>query len=109
MQGEKWNGTEQNRTEQNRTEQNKTHSPQQIVHLARHATGPRRDVFARHARHFDGGAAAHDVDEAVVEEVEIVHRGEGLRGVFGGGGEVRLRVRGGDDGEVWGVVKEGGN
>ena len=94
-------------TRQDRTERNKTHSPQQIIQLARHATRARWDVFARHARHFDGGAAAYDVDEAVVEEVEIVHRGEGLRGVFGGGGEVRLRVRGGDDGEVWEFVREG--
>lgn len=62
-------------------------------------------MFPRHARHLDRGLLAGDADEAFVEEVEIVHLREGLRGVFvRGGGEVGFGVRGRDDGEVWGGV-----
>lgn len=62
-------------------------------------------MFPRHARHLDRCLFARDSDEAFVEEIEIVHCSEGFRGVFGGGGEVRFRVRGGEDGEVcWGIL-----
>ena len=81
----------------------KTHSAQQIIHHPRDAPRTRRDVFPRHACHSDGGVFTGDVDEAVVEEVKVGHGGEGVRGVFRGGREVRFGVRGRDDGEVWGV------
>lgn len=55
-----------------------THSAQQIIHFPRHATRPRRDMLSRHARHLDLCVLALDIDEAFVEEVEIVNRGEGV-------------------------------
>lgn len=85
----------------------RTHRAQQIVHLPGHAPRTGRDVFARHPRHFDRGLLAGDADEAFVEEVEVVHGGEGFAGVLGGGSEVRFGVRGRDDGKVWGGSRGG--
>lgn len=61
----------------------KTHSAQQIVQLPHRAPRSRRYVLPRHARHFDGRLLPLDTDEAFVIEVEIVHGGEDLAGVFG--------------------------
>lgn len=58
-------------------------------------------MFPRHGGHSDGGAlAAFDIDEAFVEEIEVVDCGEGIGGGVFGGGEVGFGVGGCNYGEV---------
>lgn len=67
-------------------------------------------MLPRHSRHLNRGllptlGRAFDIYECVVEEIEIVHCGEGFAGVAAGGGEVGFGMGGCDDGEV---ASEGG-